>query len=137
MVRRCAGLALLVLATVSVAPAEAQRGRMTRVSVADDEALANGASSQASVSADGRFVAFTSTASNLVPGDTNGLADIFVRDRVAETTVRVNVNNAKEQTTGATAATGGSSSPSISADGRWVAFASNAANLVTGDANGK
>jgi Tol biopolymer transport system component len=137
MLRLAAGLALLITTFVAVAPAQAQKGRMTRVSVADDEAQANGSSATPSVSADGRLVAFRSSASNLVEGDTNGLDDIFLRDRIAETTIRVNVNNNKEQTTGSDFATGGSSSPSISADGRFVAFASNASNLVERDTNGK
>src|SRR4051794_2539206 len=62
-----------------------------RVSVVTGRAQANDSSGGPSVSADGRFVAFGSYASNLVPGDTNGAADVFVRDRVAGTTGRVSV----------------------------------------------
>jgi Ca2+-binding RTX toxin-like protein len=82
-----------------------------------------------SISADGRFVAFTSKASNLVPGDTNDTDDIFVRDRLTNTTTRVSVDSAGNQ--------GNSYSyrPSISADGRFVAFESNSSNLVPGDTN--
>src|SRR5262245_45660151 len=60
----------------------------------------NKASSDASVSWAGRFVAFSSTSSDLVPGDTNGKADIFVRDTLADTTIRVSVSSAGTQTNG-------------------------------------
>ena len=68
------------------------------------------------MSADGRYVAFGSDASNLVPGDTNHAGDVFVRDRRSGTTERVSV------ATGGTQANGASVSPAISADGRYVAF---------------
>ena len=85
-----------------------------------------------SMSADGRFVAFQSAATNFLPGDTNdSIVDIFVRDRLAGTTEKVSLNS-NEAT-----ANRGSSFPSISADGRFVAFRSYASNLVTGDTNGK
>ena len=58
-----------------------QTGTIERVSVADDGTQGNGYSCSPSLSADGRFVAFMSGASNLVPGDTNGLRDVFVFDR--------------------------------------------------------
>jgi Tol biopolymer transport system component len=82
-----------------------------------------------SVSADGRFVAFHSYASNLVGGDTNGAADVFVRDRETDTTSRASVSSAGVQ--------GNSDGylPSISADGRFVTFYSGASNLVGGDTN--
>src|SRR6185295_5197024 len=102
-----------------------------RVSVSSTGAEANGASASASISkGDARYVAFTSLASNLVPGDTNGVGDIFVRDVVGGTTTRVSV--------GSTGAEGNalSSQPSISASGRYVAFTSAASNLVPGDTNG-
>src|SRR6185503_9354213 len=75
--------------------------------------------------------AFQSNASNLVSGDTNDDADIFVRDRQADTTGRVSV------ATGGGEANDISFSPSISADGRHVVFSSFATNLVTGDTNGQ
>jgi Tol biopolymer transport system component len=90
---------------------------------------ANGDSAEPSISADGRFVAFSSQASNLVPGDTNGTSDIFVRDMLTGVTRRVSVGAAGQ-------ANGGSLSPAISADGRFVAFNSYASNLVPGDTNG-
>jgi Tol biopolymer transport system component len=82
------------------------------------------------LSADGRFVVFTSSASDLVAGDTNGATDVFVRDLSTGTTQLVSVGNSGAQ------GDAGSFNPSISADGRYVAFASSADNLVSGDANG-
>ncbi|MEK7678058.1 MAG: hypothetical protein AAB676_19675 [Verrucomicrobiota bacterium] len=79
---------------------------------------ANGPSLNPSISANGRYVVFTSTAENLVANDTNKLEDVFVRDLAAGTTLLVAVG-----TSGASADRA-SSSPSISADGRWVAFQS-------------
>jgi Tol biopolymer transport system component len=82
------------------------------------------------ISADGRYVAFASAATNLVPGDTNGQVDVFVRDRSSGTTQRVSVSSAGAQ------ADFGSTIPAISADGRYVVFESFATNLVPGDTNG-
>ncbi len=101
-------------------------GLTTRVSVASDGTQANGRSTQPSISADGRFIAFVSEASNLTPGDTNGVADIFVHDRQTGQTTRVSVASDGTQ------ANGPSEKPSISADGRFVAFESTASNLVPG-----
>ena len=103
----------------------------TRVSVDSAGIQGNGISEFPSISADGRFVAFTSNASNLVPGDTNNSNDTFVRDLLTNTTTRVSVDSAGIQ--------GNDSSriPSISADGRFVTFASDATNLVPGDTNGR
>jgi WD40 repeat protein len=84
----------------------------------------------ASISADGMVVAFTSPATNLVAGDTNKLDDVFVRDRSTGTTERISVDSAGIQADRA------SGFPSISADGRFVAFTSAATNLVAGDTNG-
>src|SRR4051812_25734193 len=83
------------------------------------------------ISADGRYVAFASLASNLVTGDDNGAADVFVFDRSSGTTARISV------TSGGVQANASSSNPSISADGHVVVFQSQAANLVDGDANGQ
>jgi Tol biopolymer transport system component len=101
----------------------------TRVSVDSAGNQGNKVSSQPSISADGRFVAFYSDASNLVPGDTNNLPDIFVRDLLTNTTTRVSVDSAGNQGNLV------SSDPSISANGRFVAFLSNASNIVPGDTN--
>lgn len=85
-----------------------------------------------SISADGRFVVFDSKADNLVAGDTNTVSDIFVHDRQTKQTTRVNVNTKGEQAAGGGI---GSYAPVISADGRYVAFESDATNLVAGDTN--
>lgn len=106
-----------------------QTGETTRVSVEGGGAEANGDSFEPALSADGRFVAFSSAATNLVAGDSNDANDIFVRDRQANTTTRVSVGLAGVN------ANGGSDAPSISADGRLVAFTSAASNLVEGDSN--
>jgi Tol biopolymer transport system component len=104
-----------------------------RASLGAGGAQSNGASMQASISNDGRYVAFNSVASNLVTGDTNLRIDTFRRDVVAGTTVRVSVTNAGAQANNTTLV---EDAPSISADGRYVAFRSNATNLVAGDTNG-
>jgi Tol biopolymer transport system component len=84
-----------------------------------------------SISADGRRVAFTSAASDLVPGDTNGALDVFVRDRLTGSTERESVGGDGTQ------ADDQSLRPAISADGRSVAFESPATNLVLGDGNAR
>src|SRR5262249_31008503 len=92
-------------------------------------AAGNGDSDFASITPDGRYVAFSSTASNLVVDDTNGLRDVFVFDRLNPTMERVSVMTNGAQLNGESAL------PSISDDGRLIVFHSNASN-VTGDANG-
>jgi Tol biopolymer transport system component len=99
------------------------------VSVASDGTPADDWSGEPSISADGRFVAFSSDAENLVPGDENLSTDVFVRDVVAGTTTRLNVS------TGGVEADEDSYSPSISADGRFVAFTSDSDLLVATDEN--
>jgi Tol biopolymer transport system component len=89
------------------------------------EIQTNGVSAHGAVSADGRYVAFQSSADNLVPGDTNQATDIFVHDRLMGTTGRVSVGTGGVQTNDFF----GSRDPSISADGRYVAFTSDAQNL--------
>ena len=91
-------------------------------------AVANGVSFDVAVSNDAHYVAFSSAATNLVSGDTNSSPDIFVRDTVANTTERVSVGFMGE-------GSGGSSTPQISADGRFVAFDSAADDLVPNDDN--
>lgn len=113
-----------------------------RVSVSSDGAQANGASSRPKISADGRYVAFVSAASNLVPGDTNGVADVFVHDRDADgdgifderepgarATMRVSVSSNGTQGNAA------SGQHDLSPDGLWIAFVSAASNLVPFDTN--
>src|SRR4028119_292088 len=99
---------------------------ITLVSVDSAGNQGNSDSYTPSVSADGRFVAFSSDASNLVPGDTNNNNDIFVRDTLTNTTTRVSVDSAGNQ------ANTYSNSPSISADGRFVAPAAHRSHLAPG-----
>jgi hypothetical protein len=106
-------------------------GITTLVSVNSSGFVANWHSQNPSISADGRFVAFDSGATNLVSGDTNGAWDVFVRDRRTGTTERVSVSSTNAQ------GDFDSYGPSISADGRWVAFWSQATNLVADDTNGQ
>ena len=111
-----------------------QTGTTTRVSIDSSGAEANGSSSSPAISADGRYVAFYSDATNLINGDTNGCGDIFVNDRQTGQTTRVSVSSSGVE----------ENAPppddylilSISGDGRYVAFYSDATNLVSGDTNG-
>jgi Tol biopolymer transport system component len=105
-------------------------GTTERVSLSHAGAEAAGNSFVASISGDGRYVAFSSLAANLVAGDVNGQPDIFLRDRLMGTTVLVSVSTAGDQTNGS------SIIPVISADGQYVVFASEASNLVADDTNG-
>jgi len=107
-------------------------GTTTRVSVTSAGAQATGGGSFAPViSADGRFVAFQSFATNLVSGDTNARADIFLHDLQAHTTILI--SSAED----GSPANGDSYAPAISTDGRFVAFQSQASNLVKDDTNNK
>ncbi len=107
-----------------------QTGQTQRVSVASDGAPGNDSSLESVISADGRFVAFRSYASNLVAGDTNGVPDVFVHDRQTGTTELVSKNS--DGIVGNASA----SPPAISGDGRYIAFSSAASNLVSGDTDG-
>jgi Tol biopolymer transport system component len=91
-----------------------------RVSVTSTGGEGNARSAEATISSDGRYVAFQSSASNLVSGDTNGFLDVFVRDRTGNTTSRMSIPPSGSLTNGASYA------PTISADGRFVAFATEA-----------
>jgi len=132
--RGIATLALLSMLAAnlpgSVLPARAAPGDTTRVSVDSSGAEADNGSTKPAISDDGRFVAFQSSASNLVSGDTNNADDIFVHDRQTGVTTHVSVRSNGAQ------ANSGSSSPAISGDGRFVAFYSDASNLLNGDTNG-
>jgi hypothetical protein len=105
-------------------------GETTRVSVATDGTEGNDGSYSPSISSDACYVAFYSFATNLVSGDTNGVGDIFVHDRQIGVTTCVSV--ASDGTQG----NDYSFKPSISSNGRYVAFESYANNLVSGDSNG-
>ena len=107
-----------------------ESGQTERVSVASDGTQGNADTfSTSPISGDGRYVAFASGADNLVPGDTNQSLDVFVRDRLASKTERVSVASDGEQGNET------SDEPSMSYDGRYVAFTSGARNLIEGDAN--
>jgi len=113
-------------------PFSLQAQTTTRVSVATGGGQGfGGDSGDSALSPDGRFVAFESLASNLVPGDTNGVSDIFVHDRQTGETTRVSVSTGGVQGNGPS-----HGEMAISADGRVVAFTSEATNLVPGDTNG-
>lgn len=105
-----------------------------RVSVASDGTEGNAASFLPDISHDGRHIAFVSYASNLVPADANPINDVFVHDRVTRRTERVSI--ASDGTEAGNTGLSSSWAPSISSDGRYVAFSSSASNLVPGDTNG-
>jgi Tol biopolymer transport system component len=109
-----------------------QTGVTERISVDSAEVQSNGTNSAASISPNGLFVSFLSEGNNLAGAgvDTNSRDDVFVRDRVNGTTVRVSVGS------GGVQADDDSSLSSISADGNLIAFDSRATNLVAGDTNG-
>jgi Tol biopolymer transport system component len=91
---------------------------------------ANGTSLGGQVSTNGRYALFVSDATDLLPGDTNGFSNVFVRDLQSATNILVSV------ATDGTFGNGPSSDPVMTPDGRWVAFVSSATNLVAGDTNG-
>ncbi|MGD0812111.1 MAG: hypothetical protein ABSA83_00755 [Verrucomicrobiota bacterium] len=97
------------------------------VSVATNGWSGAGFSSEASISSDGRYVVFSSSAANLVPGDTNNAVDVFERDLHGGTTTLVSVNQS-----GTGPGNAASYSPVMSSDGRFVLFRSQAQNLATG-----
>jgi putative cell wall-binding protein len=108
-------------------------GTTERVSVGSSGAEVHGSSGSPdgmAISANNRYVAFGSRADELVSGDTNGVNDVFLRDRVDGTTERVSVD-----TTGAQG-NDDSYNPSMSADGRYVTFETSATNLLAADTNG-
>ncbi len=109
-----------------------QTGTTERASLDSSGVQQIGYSYAPSVSGDGRFVAFSSNANGLVPGDNNNRDDVFVRDRLLGTTETITAGAAYA---GGTLVSGGEIA--ISADGRFVAYRSNATNLVPGDTNDK
>ncbi|MGW3041343.1 hypothetical protein ACWC9T_15185 [Kitasatospora sp. NPDC001159] len=119
--------AALALTTTQAAQADPHRKSDTeRVSAGLGQAQPDGASLAAGLSADGRYAVLTSNATNLVPGDTNGKSDVFVRDLRTGSTERVNTGPDGAQANGA------SFEATISGNGRYVAFSSDATNLVPG-----
>ncbi len=130
-----AALAALASAAIGLAPGVAlgNAGNTARVSVdttgGDPNGRCGNVDDNVSISSDARYVAFDADATDLVSGDTNLRTDVFVRDRLAETTVRASVSS--EGTEG----NGNSTEPVLSPNGRFVAFRSGASNLVSGDSN--
>jgi hypothetical protein len=120
-------VSVLMLVIMTSGISVAAPGDTTRESVSSSGNPGNNHSFEPPISADGRYVAFTSSASNLGASDTNNANDVFMRDRQAGTTRRVSLSSSGTQ------ANGSSSEPSISADGKFVAFFSAATNLVAGD----
>ncbi|WP_457667913.1 hypothetical protein [Thiolapillus sp.] len=105
-------------------------GSLSRISNGMNGQEANGGSSDPVISADGRFVAFQSTASNLVPDDNNNRSDVFLYDIQSGTTTRISIDSNGNE------ANRGSGSAALSDNGRFVAFSSDATNLVANDNNG-
>ncbi|GID95219.1 hypothetical protein Adi01nite_46310 [Amorphoplanes digitatis] len=120
-----AGLATVVQ-VAGPAAAAAPSLRTERVSVSSTGAQGDASTIVGDLSSNGRYVVFDSDSSGLVPGDTNETGDVFLRDRQTDTTTRLSVSAAGEQSNGS------SGSPRISADGRYVTFISYASNLVAG-----
>jgi len=108
-----------------------QAGEVTRVSLATDGTQANDSSTNPVISGNGRYVAFASNADNLAPGNTDFNIHIYVHDRQTATTTRASVSS------GGTQANGSSLPPSLSYDGQFVIFGSDATNLVSGDSNNR
>ena len=150
-----AAIAAATVAVLMIFAGSAAAGTIVLVSASSSGEMANGASARdvafdpgsgvsysadtIAISADGRYVAFSSRATNLVQGDTNGAIDVFVRDVQAGTTERVSVSSTGGQGDGDSGVEHASTNGrpvAISADGRYVAFTSFATNLVPGDTNG-
>ncbi|MBI4728412.1 MAG: PD40 domain-containing protein [Acidobacteria bacterium] len=134
-------VALAILVTGIALSSPAAEGRPTKLvslgSLGNAGNMQSGGWERApAISANGRYVAFFSSATDLVPRDTNDLPDVFVRDQWGATTTRVSLASPDQVDDGSLdQADGSSSSPAISADGRSVAFDSTADNLVAGDGN--
>jgi WD40 repeat protein len=105
-------------------------GTTSRVSISSAGAQSNGSSREPRISGDGRFVVFSSDATNLVPGDTNGVTDVFLSDLASGSTTRVSLSSDGGQLDGP------SDMPTVSDGGGLVAFRSSAAHAVAGDENG-
>jgi dipeptidyl aminopeptidase/acylaminoacyl peptidase len=106
-----------------------QTGVTTLISSNSTGIIGNTGSSDPAISSDGRYIAFNSTANNLVTGDTNGRSDIFIKDTQTGITTLVSSDSA------GTIGNNNSNSLAISSDGRYVAFSSYATNLIAGDTN--
>lgn len=123
-------LCLSIFLAMTLLASDGESQTTQRVSVSSTGAQAALASTLHDISDDGNFVVFSSTAGNLVPGDTNGQTDIFVHSRPTGLTTRVSVDSNGTQGNGTCGVV------SASPDVRWLAFASDSTNLVLGDTNG-
>ena len=121
--------AVLMVVLFGVPVAMAGQGETTRVSVDSDGTGGDEDSLSPAISADGRYVTFRSSATNLVDGDNNNASDVFVHDRNTGETTRLSVDSDGDE------GDSNSLSPAISADGRYITFYSFAMNLVDGDGN--
>ena len=120
---------ILLLSTALLAVSSHADTLTSRASLANGGIQSSARSFAPDINGTGQYVVFVSSAPNLVAGDTNGKDDIFVHDRFWGNTTRVSVTSTGQQ------ANNNSSTPAISPDGRYVAFASFATNLVAGDTN--
>lgn len=125
------GVFFLALFAVFLIASPIFAAEIRSVSVSAAGNAANGGSSERGVSGDGRYATFCSVADNLVPGDTNGTSDVFVKDLFTGSIGRVSVDSHGRE------GNGGCGRTAISRDGRFVGFASMADNLVPGDTNGE
>ncbi len=119
------------LGSVDVFVRNLETQQTVRVSVSSTGLAGDGNSQYADVSADGRYVSYYSSATNLVPGDVNGAYDVFVRDLASNQTTLASVSTAGVR------GNGNSYEAHMSATGRYVTFESKASNLVPSDTNGK
>ena len=121
--------ATILAGALAIPAAAAAPATTTRVSVSSAGGQADRDTYAAAISANGRYVALNSIARNLVAGDTNDASDVFVHNRASGQTTRISVSSSGAQ------GNGSSDSAAMSANGRYVVFASNASNLVAGDTN--
>ncbi len=127
-------MAIILMVTLALSrpdSSHACQGKVRRISVSYDGYQANGESHSIAMTPDGKYAAFASAASNLVPGDTNGKVDVFRKNLETGGNDRCSVSKDGVQ------ANGDCERVDISDDGRYVAFCSSASNLVAGDTNGK
>ncbi len=129
-------VSLFILAATAPGIAQSLSRLYELISVSSNEVQADNDSDRGAISADGRLVAFASLASDLVPNDFNEFSDIFVRDRRTGTTERVSVGPLGVEGDGNSGFLSLLGAADISADGRFVAFASEATNLVIPNTNG-
>lgn len=117
---------------IDVVKSDLSTGELTRVSVSSIGAELNQDAYGRNASEDGRYVLFATTATNAVPGDSNGVSDLFVHDTLLNVTTLVS-----QSTAGVIGNAGAGAVGTISADGRYVVFGSLSSNLVAGDTNGQ